>query len=670
MSIGNENLHQRGDIPEIIKLPNNRIRVVRRFQKFTREDVDNANLGSLMGNFGALDTTDEQITNQGYTDCRLISVEVDNRFNSQANADNPVLVKTYETLTSTFVEVSSDTEEIGQNNLKQITKVYRAISGTTSSNTVGNTPLNPPEDPSDPSDGIVLASSKIEDNTAFAELTEVYVESGVLSVAESHKYEDKVQIYSVEGINITSTQARSAINNLPTSAKDYGSKISNFLGLETNIYEFFTGSGVVSTHISQSHNNKLTKTTIVSIDEEPSTPSGAVLVESKVEARDEFLLYTYTFAEGTGIISTETSKRYNNTLTLTTVTTINQQPTVPASAYTKESLVREESGYLLYTTTYVTGSGLIDTSTSTKYNGKLTLTTYTKINDVPQESGTLIRSSTTEGDYGTIYSYTYANGSGEISSSSSSRNGGKLNILTKSYLNTSANAPSGYTTIKTETTDVDSGNIITLTFASGNGVIATSTENRSDGSKVRSYTVLGSSEPSDSGYLIEKSYEAADGYDIYNYYYYDAPTNYTTNISTTYNKPSTLDWNTSDGFYISIVGSIESAVGTASVTFSTQPPAAIGITDISVGAVTNENVKYEDGTRLQRTNTFTNTHYNQAGGAITNTEYMGTYAVSGAVSSSGQELPTGTITVGWESVPYFYAGGTQIWKTTHTTISI
>ena len=126
MSIGNSNIHQKGEIPEIIKLPNNRIRVVRRFHKFTREDIDNANLGSLMGDFGDVDTTNEQITNQGYTNCKLISVEVDNRFNQQANADNPVLVKTYETLTDSFVEVSDPTVTFTENNLKEITKIYPA----------------------------------------------------------------------------------------------------------------------------------------------------------------------------------------------------------------------------------------------------------------------------------------------------------------------------------------------------------------------------------------------------------------------------------------------------------------------------------------------------------------------------------------------------------------
>jgi hypothetical protein len=183
MSLGNTSIHQQGDIPEIIKLPNDRIRVIRRFQKFTREDVDNVNLGSLMGNFGDLgslmgnfgveDNLNEQIPEQGYDNCRLISVEVDTRFNATSNTDNAVLTKTYETLTSSFVEITDPTVEVEENGLRKITKVYRAVSGTTSSNTVGTTAL--------PTTGEILADSQLEDNTAFAELTETYLENGILS---------------------------------------------------------------------------------------------------------------------------------------------------------------------------------------------------------------------------------------------------------------------------------------------------------------------------------------------------------------------------------------------------------------------------------------------------------------------------------------------------------
>lgn len=172
MSLGNSSIHQRGEIPEITKLPNGRIRVVRRFEKFTREDVDNASLGSLLGNFGDLDTTGEQIAGQGYTDCRLISVEVDTRVNSTTNTENPLLVQTYETLTSAFVEITDPTVEISENGLKKITKVFRAESGITSANVVGTTALVT---------GEILASSEIEDTTAFAQLTEVYLEAGIIS---------------------------------------------------------------------------------------------------------------------------------------------------------------------------------------------------------------------------------------------------------------------------------------------------------------------------------------------------------------------------------------------------------------------------------------------------------------------------------------------------------
>ena len=625
MSIGNANIHQQGEIPEIIKLPNNRIRVIRRFQRFTREDVDNANLGSIMGDFGDLDTTNEQIPNQGYSNCRLISVEVDTRFNQQANADNAVLVKTYETLTSEFVEISSDTEEIGESNLKKITKVYRAISGTTSSNTVGTTLLNPvdPADTEAVSDGIILASSKIEDNTGFAELTEEYIESGVLSVSESHRYGDKIEVYSVEGINITKEQAKAAVTDLPEDAKLYGIKVSNFLGLETNTFEFFTGSGQIAKTISQSHNDKLTKTTFVSVDVEPE--SDGFLIESKVETRDEFVLYTYTFVSGTGVVSTETSTKYGSgaytsILNIVTVTSINEEVVVPAGAFVKDSSVREEDGYLLYVATYVSGSG-------------------------------------------------------QISESNSLRHQGKLKIESQVWLNTpNPIVPDGYTLIGTDTKDGDFGYLTTITYASGNGQISTNDETRNDGSLVKTFVVLGDTKPTvGSGfYLLEESYQAQDGYDIYTYYYYKPPQGYTTNVSTNWNRPSYLAWDRDQGFFIKNVGSMDPITGTATVTFTSDgdAPAAVALSDLSVSAVAREAVKYKDGTKLVRSTTFTNTYYNNAGSTVTNGDYLGEPVSAGAVNSGGQELPTGTVTLDWESVPYFYAGGTTIWKTTHTTATL
>ena len=226
MSLGNGNIHQKGEIPEITKLYNNRIRVIRRFQKFTREDVDNTNLGSLMGDFGDLDTTGEQIVGQGYTDCRLISVEVDNRFNQQANADNPVLVKTYETLTGSFVQIDADVELTEQNGLKTVTKVFRAKTGTTSSGVVGTTT----------SGSLVLASSKIEDNGAFAELTEVFSEKGILNV-ETPKV-GGVQQVVVTALGLSESLVTSELSQVTANHKLVNQATQNFNGFQTIAYTF------------------------------------------------------------------------------------------------------------------------------------------------------------------------------------------------------------------------------------------------------------------------------------------------------------------------------------------------------------------------------------------------------------------------------------------------
>jgi hypothetical protein len=234
MSLGNSNIHQQGDIPEIVKLPNDRIRVVRRFQKFTREDLDDSNLGSLMGDFGALDTTGEQISGQGYTNCRLISVEVDTRFNALSNADNAVLVKTYETLTSSFVEISDPSVEIEEGGLKKITKVYRAISGTPNTNTVGTTTL--------PTTGEILANSSIEDNTAFSELTEIYLEAGQMS---------KTETQGPDGLPDTKTVTYASRFTEPTSNGILLSKdIDNTEGYKIFNYKYLEGATAGSTPIA------------------------------------------------------------------------------------------------------------------------------------------------------------------------------------------------------------------------------------------------------------------------------------------------------------------------------------------------------------------------------------------------------------------------------------
>jgi trimeric autotransporter adhesin len=232
MSLGNTSIHQQGEIPEITKLPNGRIRVIRRFVKFTREDVDNVNLGSLLGDFGDLDATGEQIVNQGYTDCRLISVEVEQSTKRSSGTDTKdnVLVQTYETLTNSFVEITDPIIEISENGLKKVTRVYRAVSQTASTGVVGTTEYT--------SDATVttLASSKIEDNTALAELTEIYLESGIIRI--SVERDSDSQIVVVNCIGLTQTEVSLELTTLIGNHEFTSEVTENVDGFETNSFTY------------------------------------------------------------------------------------------------------------------------------------------------------------------------------------------------------------------------------------------------------------------------------------------------------------------------------------------------------------------------------------------------------------------------------------------------
>jgi hypothetical protein len=305
MSIGNTSLHQSGEIPEIVKLPNGRIRVTRRFHKFTREDIDNANLGSLMGDFGDLDTAGEQISNQGYTNCRLISVEVDTRFNSVSNTDSAVLVKTYETLTNSFVQITDDTITFIENGLKQITRVYRAVSGTPSSTVVGVTALGT---------GEILASSRIEDNDAFAELTETYVEAGILSRTEDFVGSQDSLVIEAIGPNPSTPEGFSLASK----------QESNYEGLQTNRFTF------LKTSILSKSEDKVGSQLAITIEafgEVPSAPSGYSLARTDVSNFEGIKTNRYTFLKPS--ILSQSEDKVGSQLAIT-IEAFGEVPATPA----------------------------------------------------------------------------------------------------------------------------------------------------------------------------------------------------------------------------------------------------------------------------------------------------------------------------------------------------
>ena len=287
MSIGNSNIHQVSEIPEITKLPNGRLRVVRRFNKFTREDVDNANLGSLMGDFGDLDTTGEQIVNQGYTNLRLISVEVDNRFNAVTNNSNPVLVKTYETLTSSFVQVTDEDQiEELESGIKRLTRVLRAQSGTTYSGDVGTTNAG------GSNTQFLLAKSDLKDSGSFAELTLSFLTSGITDVREDIVGSQKAIVITKVAVEPTTNDASTKSDITHDGAGDWSiarKDVTQEGGLEIYTYTFLLDNTVLSQ--SQDKKGSL-KTEVIEVYNPKVTIDGLAVDGGSTVAGNYFLSLT------------------------------------------------------------------------------------------------------------------------------------------------------------------------------------------------------------------------------------------------------------------------------------------------------------------------------------------------------------------------------------------
>jgi len=493
MSLGNTNIHQQGEIPEITKLPNGRIRVVRRFVKFTREDVDNVQLGTLLGNFGDLDTDGEQIQNQGYTNCRLIEVEVERVTKRSAGTDSKdnVLVQTYETLTGSFVETTDPTISVAENGLRQITKVYRAISGTVSSGVIGVTQL---------ASGEFLASSQIEDNTAFAELTEIYLEAGILSETLDSVGSQKAKVIETIGIDPVTPDGYLLANK----------KESDFEGFQTNQFTFLKPS-ILSRNIDTRNQGNLKIETVESFNLDPTSTINGVLISEKVSDVEGIPTNQNVYAEGSGEVSRTIETRNNGALTITTVEALGSAGT--AIGLEIEATTREEDGYTLFRNVFADGQGEVSRTVETRNQGKLTITTVEALGAAGTATGVEIEATTREQDGYTLFRNTFADGSGEVSRTTESRNQGKLTITTVEALG-AAGTGTGIE-VEATTREQDGYTLFRNVFADGQGEVSRTVEKRIENVlTITTVESLGEAGNAD-GIEIEETTREQDGYTLF-----------------------------------------------------------------------------------------------------------------------------------------------------------
>ena len=171
--------------PSVEKLQNGRYKLVVTCSTMnSREDWYSANKDRIFPDFGSLQSAEMSIdglaprTGEAYADMRLTQVESGNR--STRDGGDYIVVLTYETLGSAFVQVKDDDTDYELNGLRRVRRTSIAEAGTDYAKTVGTSYIDHQID-AETAVRCFLASYAIDDTDSFRQVQEVYIEAGELS---------------------------------------------------------------------------------------------------------------------------------------------------------------------------------------------------------------------------------------------------------------------------------------------------------------------------------------------------------------------------------------------------------------------------------------------------------------------------------------------------------
>ncbi len=270
--------------------------------------------------------------------------------------------------------------------------------------------------------------------------------------------------------------------------------------LWTAIYA--SGQGVVSSTVETKNSGRLIVYSKTSINSPPSQPSATiggtvVLIRADVSngtrVEDGTVVYDYTWVEGFGLVEFDHEYRYNGELVIYKLTSFGIAPTPPSQTIGGSVVLitanqRKVDGYTVYDYVYAEGIGTIDSTVETKNNGNLIIYRITSIGSSPATptptiGGTvsLISAGTKQADGYQVFDYVWAEGSGQISSSVETREGGKLIIYSIVSFGIEPTEPSPtiggtVTSISKDIRQADGYPIYDYKWAEGFGEVGRSTE--------------------------------------------------------------------------------------------------------------------------------------------------------------------------------------------------
>ena len=263
----------------------------------SREDWYSANKARIFPDFGSLESAEMSIdglaprTGEAYTDMRLVSVQ------SSTQQEKYIVTLVYQTLGDSFVQVKDDTVSYTESGLRRVTRESIAKAGTDFQKTVGTTSITSQID-GETAVTCILASYEVDDTDSYREVTEVYVQAGVLSRNISERNggattTGKLRTEVVEAFGETPTTSITGIKT--------GEEVSNVEGIPTTRLTFAKGAGEISRSSRQSTGALAgtTELTITTYGAAANTPSGGTLIASSDFEEDGYKRFVRTFLTGT-----------------------------------------------------------------------------------------------------------------------------------------------------------------------------------------------------------------------------------------------------------------------------------------------------------------------------------------------------------------------------------
>lgn len=465
-----------------------------------------------------------------YTNCRLIKQDIpDGQNKNPAKSPNdppPILIRVYEQLPATAeLSVGEPDVTIGQDGLYTIVddllQFSLAVAGVTNTYGVPGTTVGP----APWATTTVLKTEERDDDGTIQHIKRTYVSKGLISQTDETHNEGALLLRTLTYVN--QTPPTPSGYTLITAKVDYPG------GLPVFTYTFAKGAGRVSIDTVTKYQGALVLTTIRYFNTDSGgTPSG-VLIDSKDDQGDGYVISERTYAVGSGTIETTVDTQNNGALLLQTIRALGGAPSTPGGYIVISTDLQSSDGYAIYTYKFAKGNGVISTQTEYRLSPDLgvtgmTITTIKYLSDPSITSNPItppastVNTSTTvdDSDGHRIWTAIYAAGTGTVATDTEIRNKGKLIIYTVTAINAAPSAPSptiGGTVVligrsQRNGTRFEDGTVIyDYKWAEGVGIIAQEIHIRTDGLREQTYTSLGTRTAPSFGIVIRDEQEDMQG---------------------------------------------------------------------------------------------------------------------------------------------------------------